>query len=410
MKKKLACITIAMSMLLMSGFFVHAFAGESDSLLGEAPNPVVPMDYNEADLESAGGLLTAMGASLSYFDEQYPQQVHFSKGDYQLHFIYVYSEEPGTSVKVDVLTPRDKVVTSTGEAPVMLDQYDEGTGMYMGMALMEHAATATGQHEIRITDVTGDSCLAAYFGFLLPKSYSNCSKALLGKGELLVSNSHKDGYSWFKLNVTKNGYVKIKMQDSDDTAKADTYGVRLYDAQKKKCLSGGGRDLTKSNKYTTYYGLKKGTYYLRVYNRSADYFAITGSQYGVMEKSGAIKAKAVKVGKNVLKKGTVLATETAATSVDWYKITTTKAQKVYLHLNFKTGGISKGGVKVSVYKAGATKPMMTKTFASGESSHDWKIYTKNYSGKLKKGTYYIKVQKNNYGNGYYSLKWNNSSK
>ena len=127
----------------------------------------------------------------------------------------------------------------------------------------------------------------------------------------------------------------------------------------------------------------------------------------VTEKSGATKAKAVSVGKNVLKKGTLLATETASTSVDWYKVTTTKNQKFWMHLTFKTGGISTGGVKITVYKKGSTKPVLTKKFASGAYTQDWKIYNTGNNGNLKPGTYYFKVQKYNYGTGYYSMKWNN---
>jgi len=236
----------------------------------------------------------------------------------------------------------------------------------------------------------------------LPQSTKTSPLSILNAGEKMYDNP-SNGYSWFKVKTT--GTRNLKVQFSEE----GTFSVRLYKSNKSTVLGGGTVSVGKGKSYTTYYAVPAGTFYVRVYKKESvtPYYGIKMSTSTVTEKSGATKAKAVSVGKNVLKKGTLLATETASTSVDWYKVTTTKNQKFWMHLTFKTGGISTGGVKITVYKKGSTKPVLTKKFASGAYTQDWKIYNTGNNGNLKPGTYYFKVQKYNYGTGYYSMKWNN---
>ena len=68
-----------------------------------------------------------------------------------------------------------------------------------------------------------------------------------------------------------------------------------------------------------------------------------------------------------------------------------------------SGGGS-GGLKFSFYQAGKNYAAFTKNLY-GDASADIQLYTSGYGTKLAPGTYYIKVQKYSYGNGYYKIRW-----
>ena len=94
---------------------------------------------------------------------------------------------------------------------------------------------------------------------------------------------------------------------------------------------------------------------------------------------------------------------TNAKKTHWYKFKNKKLQKVSVVIDTKISkGSSAGGLKVTIYDKKRqlytrklypnAKPLTVKLSSPGKK-------------KLKKGTYYIKVESYNGGNGYFTVKW-----
>ena len=128
------------------------------------------------------------------------------------------------------------------------------------------------------------------------------------------------------------------------------------------------------------------------------------SYTSVKENSGTTKGKAKSIYKGNTKKGIINASQ-SSTSGDWYKFKITKSQYVKFNIDVmgNSGGGS-GGLKFSFYQAGKNYAAFTKNLY-GDASADIQLYTSGYGTKLAPGTYYIKVQKYSYGNGYYKIRW-----
>lgn len=394
----LLCFVLVFTTMFMGT--ESALATENDTET-EPLDLYTPVDYNEIDWDDEESLYDHVRILMQDPETGVAtQDINITKLGHYTYTVVVIGTKPSNGQ-----------ITIAGCGTRYLNlEYDKSTGLYVGTSVLERPFVSLGKQSFNVRPegykgkYNGEficQLLVTYF----PQSTKTEPVNVLNSGEKYFDNPG-NGYSWFKIKTT--GTRNLTIQFLTETG----YHVRLYKADQETMLGGGSLRVTWHRGLKTYYAVPAGTYYVRVYSKhqpDSFYYGIKMTTSKVTEKSGATKAKAVNVGKNVLKKGTLLATETAATSADWYKATIKSDQKFYMHLNFKTGGIAKGGVKVSVYKKGSTNPMMTKKFASGTSSHDWKIYTKNNGGKLKKGTYYIKVQKYNYGTGYYSFKWNNKS-
>jgi hypothetical protein len=68
-----------------------------------------------------------------------------------------------------------------------------------------------------------------------------------------------------------------------------------------------------------------------------------------------------------------------------------------------SSGGGDGVVNISVYnKAGE---IFTKNYYDGVFTETYDLNTSGLYGKLKKGTYYVRVKKISTGNGYFTLKW-----
>lgn len=396
MRKKIFSLVLSFALV-----FTTVFAGAGSVFAGEsAVKAYVPFNFNTADWTDEGLYLDKVVLFPDDLTaEPAEQTVKVSKKG---HYVFMVTAAATGGGRLTACL-FDAEGESVYQAPIEL-AYDEGTCVHIGTANFELGLEKTGTYTVAVIpeeDFMGEMMCELFVSYL-PQSTKASPVSIVNGGEKMYDNP-SNGYSWFKVKTT--GQRNLKIQFSEE----GTFNVRLYKQNKKTVLGGGTVSVGKGKKYTTYYAVPAGTYYVRVYKKEAvtPYYGIKMSTSKVTEKSGATKTKAVSFGKNVLKKGTLLATETAASSVDWYKVTIKKKQNFWMHLTFKTGGISKGGVKISVYKKGSSKVQLSKKFASGAYSQDWKLFTKGNNGKLAPGTYYFKVQKYNYGTGYYALKWNN---
>ena len=226
------------------------------------------------------------------------------------------------------------------------------------------------------------------------------AEGILKSGKVFYGSSADNSFSYYKITVPGNGYLKVTVPEMDETSSYHYYYIKVTNSSKKNLLA-GDKSLYASNNYTSYFGVKKGTYYIAVKNTDK-YYGMKATFSSVKENSGASKSKAKPISKGSTKKGVITANQKAGTG-DWYKFVVKKTQKVTLKVNTKLGGYS-GGIKFAVYKKGDSYPFGSRN-AYDTASGELKPYTFGKGEKLAAGTYYIKVEKYSDGNGYYSIKW-----
>jgi len=413
MKKKLISIglslTLVLTTVLASGISVFATETQSESQPVYFPGvPAVtddahiPENYHAIDLDDPASV-EILQEKLTYFDCSRQLEIKISKPGYYVFSTEIYAAEKNCMITAELLDPNGKIVEST-EGPTALSIVDPESGMYANVLSSMKPIHKTGTYTLQVTTANGEQAIAGFLAMYFPTSSKSSPVNVSGKGWLTFSNTSND-YSWYKVTMPKNGYITVDLDDSGSTPnKADKYSVRLYNAAKSKCLSGGSETVSKGNDYTTYYGVKKGTYYIRVYNTTADYFNLKVTRSYPTEKSGSSKSTAKRIYKGgTAKKGTVNATQ-SSTYGDYYYFKLTKKQRVNLSVVGKSGGYA-GGLKVSIYKKGKAKAIDSFIMPKNYGTDTVRLENGNGSTYLSAGTYYIKIQKYKSGSGYYSIKW-----
>jgi len=195
----------------------------------------------------------------------------------------------------------------------------------------------------------------------------------------------------FKVKVNSPGYLALDVADNTDygyTVQIKTSGFKDY-------------EYVSSSNIRRFIGVKKGTYtftvksYAPVYTIKARLYKMSQSKYGTSKK----KAVAIKAKKAA--KGLII---TNAKKAHWYKFKNTSLHKVYVTIKSKNnGGGGYGGYRVTLYdKRGS---MGSFSISDDTSSQTISLYTIGKNDKLVKGTYWIKVESYNGGNGYFTVKW-----
>lgn len=226
------------------------------------------------------------------------------------------------------------------------------------------------------------------------------AEGILTSGRVFYGSSADNSFSYYKITVPGNGYLKVTVPEKDESSSYHYYYIKLTNSGKKNLLA-GDKSLYASNNYTSCFGVKKGTYYVAVKN-SDKYYGLKVTFISVKENSGNSKSKAKSISKGSTKKGVITANQKAGTG-EWYKFVVKKTQKITLKISTKLGGYS-GGIKFAVYKKGDRYPFGSRN-AYDTASGEIQPYTFGKGEKLAAGTYYIKVEKYSDGNGYYSIKW-----
>ena len=94
---------------------------------------------------------------------------------------------------------------------------------------------------------------------------------------------------------------------------------------------------------------------------------------------------------------------TNAKKAHWYKIKNPKKQKVKLVFKTKlTGGGNYGGIKVTFYNKNSS---FYKIISAGTGKATIQPYTIGSGEKLKKGTYWVKVESYKNGTGFFKMTW-----
>lgn len=217
--------------------------------------------------------------------------------------------------------------------------------------------------------------------------YTDADKTI--KSGQTINYYRKSGSTpyYFKYKAEKTGKVTLSFSYNYSTY------VTLMNS-KKKALSNQVTVFPSVNKVT--FAVKKGTSY---------YFCITSNginngktqsisvkNTAIKEKSGSKKKKAVTIKAKKKVKGTILP---GSKTADWYKFKLKKNKKISVDIS----GEVTGSLRIEFfYKNGRSAG--SGYFYGGQS-----IYKPLY-GKMKKGTYYVKISRgNSLSSGYYSMKW-----
>ncbi len=225
--------------------------------------------------------------------------------------------------------------------------------------------------------------------------YSSDDDSLVdGKSKLVTLLSNKDS-NFYKITLKSQGVVKVYATYAN--GKECYADVDLYEkASGKMKLVSKGESLIKGSATD----LDKGTYYIKLSNGSDSYYSIKYKFTAITDKSGAKKAKAASLKLGIASKGLILASD-ATSKEDWYKITLTKDQAVTITF---TGDVTGD---VTLYFYDSDNFLFGGLYINEYTAKDSAIpYVGNGKGKkLPKGTYYIKVSKDDSStSGAYSIK------
>lgn len=208
-----------------------------------------------------------------------------------------------------------------------------------------------------------------------------------------------------KFTVNKSGLIAVAGLSVTSYGSEAPMSVTLCNSKMQSIdASTSGAYLTNSDT-VAYYGLKKGTYYLKVTNE--ENYAIAVQLKAMTDKGGASKKKATNVKKKKQITGVMPAGEKAK-KADWFKIKLTKSQK--LKLNIAVSG--NGYFDFYIYGPGyPSKGRLLKSMknTNGKFTCYRTTYTSSKKYGLKAGTYYVKVQRyssDKKASGAYTLKWN----
>lgn len=379
MKKKLLSIMLTTALVLTTVFAgaQSVFADTSTKLHAKA---LVSEEITAVDMNSDN---TAEAFQISY-DKTEPQ------------YVTINMPKAGTIV-VDLIGYTGGTVKiksqPTSTSPAI------GDPVYLSSSATEKTLYApvskAGKYYLEFS--TYSSSQTAFSASYAPSSGTiTKGKEFYGSGGATPSKS----ITYYKVTAPGTGYLNLSFTKS--SSGYPSYRVKLANSSKKSIFK-DFEYLSSSKNYETNIGVSKGTYYIAVKTSDAA-FGMRVTYTSVKENSGTGKSSAKSIYKKGTKKGIITATQ-SSTSGDWYKFKITKSQKVSFQIDsLINGGGKYGGLKVVFYQYGRYTQTLTRTLYPTSPSLGISLVT---SGKstLAPGTYYIKVMKNNGGNGQYSIKW-----
>lgn len=204
----------------------------------------------------------------------------------------------------------------------------------------------------------------------------------LSKGKWVSGYAIDTKPVYYKIKVTSSGCLKLETSLTDNSENES--GITLLNSKKKAISSSG-----KSESKVTYYGVKKGTYYLKLENAGDYKIRYTFEQIGT--KNNTKKSKAINLKRGKTDKGLFILGDKK--NERWYKINLNKKQTVKLNISVKGNEYY---TDFTVYQLNGKKTKIVK-------SDDLKNGKNTAKVKLKKGTYYIVIDSE--GTGSYSIQW-----
>lgn len=230
--------------------------------------------------------------------------------------------------------------------------------------------------KLSVSDYSSDKATTtSYEVKFASQFYSGEEKTLVNKEWTCSGNIDTATPLYYKVEVSKTGSLTI------DTVTEYSNTITLCNSSKKSI----SEDVYNSDGKVLF-AVKKGTYYIKV-KTSSDALLVKSSFSAVSDKSGSSKSKALKLNAGKSYTSCITATDKKGTS-DWYKITLTKSQVVKIKL---TGNVSSGDIKYEFF-GGNISGSITGYLSSVGDDETFQAETYS-SSKLPKGTYYIKVYK-----------------
>jgi len=231
-----------------------------------------------------------------------------------------------------------------------------------------------------------DVVLADYKMIFKSQFFTGNDKTLKNKEWVCTGNLDSEKPIYFEVVVPKAGSLTINTETEYSNK------ITLLNSS-KKAIS----DEISNYKGKVCFAVKEGTYYIKILADSSDIMRIESTISTITDYSGSTKAKAkaLKAGKTYT--GYLSATDKKGT-VDWYKITLTKSQKVEMVFT----GSASGEIKLEFYGSNISGSI-TQYISSVDDDSSFSAETWS-SSKLPKGTYYIKVSKEDTNtSGFYKL-------
>lgn len=210
--------------------------------------------------------------------------------------------------------------------------------------------------------------------------YNLCTKCFTRVPKNITLKAKEKAYinplSWAKIKVNNKGYLKIYAYGYDNDSSEDW---ALYNREKLVYADAG---YMRSGMCVP---VKKGTYYLKVYNDACVKYTFTKKAPTDISK----RSKAIKLKKN--KKNVTLAYPPAQKNswIGYYKVKIPKKQflRLYIGQGSTTPGIGMPeSLDINIYNSKGKRIPLEGSFGTEETN--WLIS----SEKLKKGTYYIKLK------------------
>lgn len=203
----------------------------------------------------------------------------------------------------------------------------------------------------------------------------------LQEGNRVSGYAHPKAVLYYKIAVKSSGVIKLETSQSADQTPPQ---IELLNSQKKVIGTG-----INSWENTTYIGVKKGTYYVKLVH-SGD-FNLRYTFKSIKVKKNLKPSKAIRLKKGKAVKGVFIAG--SKKNQHYYKIIVNKNQKVNLIIDL-TANKNDGQFTVMQTK--------TKNIISLKSKFTIKTGKNKKKLKLTKGDNYIVIGG---GNGNYSMKW-----
>lgn len=240
-------------------------------------------------------------------------------------------------------------------------------------------AKATYYLKLEVTDYNESQASLYPFGISLNFA-SGVDKVAKNKTWMTAGLTDYKVPIYYKVTVTKPSKITI------ETDGLSGRQITLCNSKKKAISEEGYSSTILSEKIV--YAVPKGSYYVKL-TSSGKLLRTKITYASASDASGSTKAKATTLKLNAAAKKGIVTTADKTSKVDWYKFTLTKSSTV--NLLFK-GDVSSGRINLELYGGGVRGSINASLSKVGaDSSTKCQTYT---SSKLPKGTYYIKVTKN----------------
>lgn len=225
---------------------------------------------------------------------------------------------------------------------------------------------------------------------ITPYSLSSEDKTLKNNNWVLSHPVTYNSQISNKITVEASGYIAVEGVSISD------YGsVSVTLCNSKKANLSEQIYLSSTKDYTTYFAVKKGTYYIK--SQSADDYKLRYKFTAVKDTSNTSKSKAISIGKGKTAKGLVLS-EDSTSKADWYKVKLTSKRKLSFEIKAKSCDL----ICFEIIPASKNVILIGSTVRIYDAGGG--VYSTQDS--MPAGTYYIKVTKTRKTcSGNYSIKF-----